>query len=145
MLELKKIEILKEKMAELLEDEETFCNVCECIDDYEGYPLGDDRCYPMYELDDILYGKSAGDIIDLLNSDFDKYDDFFYWDCYGLHTTDDRFEVYADCTSIREIIRTLVNNRIDIDFCGCDELVEVVDEIHSIQDEMEMLEMFATI
>lgn len=145
MLELNKIEELRERAITLLGYDETFAEVCDAID-WECGLLGDSKCYPMHELNDLLYGFDAGQIIDLLmNGNFNKYDEYFYFTYDGLMTTSDRTEVYLWETDVDEVVDILIEKRIDIDFCGNDELVDVINEIHAIQDESEMLDMFATI
>ena len=121
---------LKEKIISIFEeDTDTFCNVCEAIDDEVGL-LYDYRCYPMWDLNELLYGKSAEDIIDLIldNDDFDKHDDYFYWDWEGLHTTEDRLDIYTDITDFEEVANILIEEVIDIEYCGNDELAEVIDD-----------------
>ena len=76
---MKKAQI--EKIIEYFEENEGIFNDCiEELDDYNGY-LGDNRYYLMGELDELLQGKSA---TDLLNMAFFGHDeDTHHTDSYG--------------------------------------------------------------
>lgn len=73
-----------EKIVKYLEEnEEVFNRLIEELDSWNGF-LGDDRWNPMYDLDEVLSGESATDIIRLVqNSSFDINDDYFRFDAYG--------------------------------------------------------------
>ena len=73
-----------EKIVKYLEEnEEVFNRLIEELDSWNGF-LGDDRWNPMYDLDEVLSGESATDIIRLVqNSSFDINDDYFRFDGYG--------------------------------------------------------------
>lgn len=61
-----------EKIKAYFEENEEIFNACvEELDSYNGY-LGDDRYYPMDELDELMNGKS---VTDLLNMAFFGYDE----------------------------------------------------------------------
>lgn len=61
-----------EKIKAYFEENEEIFNACiEELDSYNGY-LGDDRYYPMDELDELMSGKS---VTDLLNMAFFGYDE----------------------------------------------------------------------
>lgn len=91
----------KEKLLQYFCDhDEEFIEVIESLDNYSGI-LGDRRCYPMDELDELFYGTKP---IDLANRMFYGYDDeyesrsqfcpnreFFYINGYGnLVSTDEQ-------------------------------------------------------
>lgn len=74
---------------------DSFSRVCEDLDSWDGF-LGDNRLYQMYDLDDLLGEKKPSEVIQMLDSDFDYSDNYFYWDGYGeLCSTDER-EYYND-------------------------------------------------
>lgn len=72
--------IINEIIAYFEENEGVFNECMEQLDDYGGY-LGDDRYYSMDDLDELMSGKSA---IDLLNMAFCGHDaDTYHTDAHG--------------------------------------------------------------
>lgn len=69
----------------LAREEDVFNTLIENLDAWNGY-LGDDRYYDMYDLDEFLSDKTPTEILELVNEDFNISDDYFKWDCYGLHS-----------------------------------------------------------
>ena len=56
---------------------DSFSNVCEDLDSYDGF-LGDNRIYPMDELDDLLCGKKPSEVLQMVDTDnFNYNDDYF--------------------------------------------------------------------
>lgn len=90
-----KDEIIAEIQEYFENNMDVFADCIEELDGYNGY-LDDDRLYPMYELDMMLEGKTPTEIIDLVNDDFSTNDEYFYYDIYGLKSTDDREGHYED-------------------------------------------------
>lgn len=75
---------------------DSFSQVCENLDSYNGF-LGDNRVYPMDELDDYLYGKKPSEVLQMIDADnFDILDGFFYYDGYGCLCSTDEKKYYND-------------------------------------------------
>ena len=74
---------------------DSFSNVCEDLDSYDGF-LGNNRVYPMDELDDLLEGYKPSYIIRMLDSDFNYFDNYFYCDGCGYICSIDEKEYYND-------------------------------------------------
>lgn len=130
------------------ENEDVFNETIEELDSYNGY-LGDDRYYPMEEMDDLFSGQSAEWILCraffgydeetyTINSDgtkeygpFNPCRDYFSFNGYGNLVSAD----YKDYSAY------LGNHFIDelIDNCGNlflnDEVVELLDELENDDDE----------
>ena len=69
---------------------DSFSRVCEDLDSYDGF-LGDNRLYPMDEFDDLLGDKKPSEVVSMIDSDdFCYWDNYFWWDAYGLHSTDEK-------------------------------------------------------
>lgn len=104
-----------DRIVKYLENnDELFNRLMEELDSWNGY-LGDDRWYSMYDLDELLSGKSATDIIRMVqNSSFNVNDDYFRFDGYGslesAYTLD--YSDYLDETFVNELAENL--NHIDI-------------------------------
>lgn len=90
-------------------DSDLAVEVCEELDSWDGF-LGDDRCYSMDEIDEILYGKKPSEILNMVTSDFNYNDDYFYFSIYGLESCDDKADVYLDRFDHEEILDEYLNN-----------------------------------
>lgn len=79
----------------------SFSQVCEELDSYDGF-LGDDRLYPMDELDDLLGDKKPSEVLQMVDTDnFNYNDDFFYCDVYGIRSTDEKeYFSYVDYSEV---------------------------------------------
>ena len=96
-------------MLEMIQaDSDLVVEICDELDSWNGF-LGDDRCYNMYDIDDLLYGKKPSEIIDMMTSDFDKSCEWFYFSIYGLESCDDKADFYLDCHSHEEILDEYLN------------------------------------
>jgi hypothetical protein len=94
-------------------DSDLLVDICEELDNWNGF-LGDDRCYYMDDIDDILYGKKPSEIIDMITSDFDSSCEYFYFSIYGLESCDDRADHYLDNFSDEDILDSYLDN-----YCHC--------------------------
>ena len=74
---------------------DSFSNVCEDLDSYDGF-LGNNRVYPMDEIDDYLEGCKPSYIIRMLDNDFNYFDNYFYYDGCGYICSIDEKEYYND-------------------------------------------------
>lgn len=84
-------------------DEDLLVEICEELDSWNGF-LGDDRCYYMSEIDDILGSRKPSEIIEMISSDFDKTCDFFYFSIYGLESCDSKADHYLDSFTDEDIL-----------------------------------------
>ena len=90
-------------------DSDLAVEICEELDSWDGF-LGDDRCYSMDEIDDLLYGKKPSEILNMVSSDFNYNDDYFYFNGYGnLESCDDKADIYLDVFTHKEILDTYLD------------------------------------
>lgn len=95
-------------------DEDEVADVCEQIDSYNGF-LGDDRYYPMDEIDELvnIEGKSVLEVLDMFASDFDSNDDYFQCGIYGISSTNSRD--YVSLLGASEITEQIKDNINQVD------------------------------
>ena len=87
---------------------DSFSRVCEDLDSYDGF-LDDDRLYPMDELDDLLYDKKPSEVLQMVDTDnFNYNDDYFYYDIYGIRSTNEK--EYFNDVSYSEVFEKLTDN-----------------------------------
>jgi hypothetical protein len=84
-------------------DSDLLVEVCEELDSWDGF-LGDDRCYSMDEIDEILGDRKPSEVLNMVTSDFDFNDDYFYFSIYGLESCGDKSDVYLDSFTHEEIL-----------------------------------------
>ena len=106
---------LRDEAIHILEDnDELFNNICEELDSWNGF-LGDDRLYPMCDLDDLYGGKTPTEMAELLEgNNFSTSDEYFYHDIYGLQSTDDKD--YKTVKSSTEVMDELENEYYHCDY-----------------------------
>ena len=86
----------------------SFSNVCEGLDSWDGF-LGDDRLYSIDELDDLLGDKKPSEVLQMVDTDnFNYNDDYFYYDIYGIRSTDEK--EYFNDINYSEVFEKLINN-----------------------------------
>lgn len=85
--------------------QDDFNNDLEELDNWNG-ALGDDRRWPMEELDDQFYGKKPSELLGMVSSDFNITDNYFYGNSYGeLCSENERdYSDYLDADYIQDII-----------------------------------------
>ena len=118
-------EHVREAIAEVLEnDTDTFVNVCEEIDNWNGF-LGDARCYDMSEIDEFF--SKPSELLDKMD-DFNKDDEYFYFNVWGVLTSSDKYDVYSDEVSVDDVIEAIEDcyNHIDITDATLNELCEIL-------------------
>ena len=127
----------------IINDDDLLVEICEELDSWDGF-LGDDRCYCMDEIDDILGDKKPSEVLSMVTGTFDYNDDYFYFSIYGLESCDDRAKHYSDCFSDEEILDSYLDNA-----CHCDlsngnfeELAELYDSYSDDDTEEETDEEF---
>lgn len=105
---------IEDKFEEELEsfvngDMDDVADVVEEIDDYVGF-LGDDRYYPMSEIDELvnIEGKSVLEVLNMFADDFDSDDDYFQCGIHGISSTNNRD--YVDLLGESEIIEEIKDN-----------------------------------
>lgn len=124
-------------------DSDLLVEICEELDGWNGF-LGDDRCWYMSEIDDILYGKKPSEIIDLITSDFDSSCEYFYFSIYGLESCSDKADHYLDCFSDEDILDEYLKNGCHCNLSNGDfeELAELYDTYSDENTEDETDEEF---
>lgn len=90
------------------EHNDSFSRVCEDLDSYDGF-LGDDRYYSMDDIDDLLSGKKPSELLQMVDSDFNYSDDYFYFDGYGELCSSDE-KNYADKFDYTDVFEKLLNS-----------------------------------
>ena len=82
---------------------DSFSRVCEELDSWDGF-LGDDRIYSMDELDDLLCDKKPSEVLQMVDTpNFDYSDDYFYYDIYGIRSTNEKdYFNYVDYSDVFE-------------------------------------------
>lgn len=118
-------EYVREKIAEVLEnDTDLFVDVCEELDNWNGF-LGDARCFDMCEIDDFFDNPS--DLLDRM-SDFDKDDEYFYFSLGYVTTASDKYDVYSDAVSVDDVVEAIEDcyNHIYIADTTLNELCEIL-------------------
>lgn len=117
-------------------DSDLMVEICDELDSWNGF-LGDDRCYNMCDIDDLLYGKKPSEIIDMITKDFDSSCEWFYFSIYGLESCDDRADFYLDCHSHEEILDEYLDNYSHCNLSNTDleELADIYDGYN--EDDME--------
>ena len=146
-------EITADIIAYFENNEETFNNCIEELDSYNGY-LGDDRYYPMYELDEFYNGAEPLEILrrayygrddDTWTTDssgnktygeFNPNRDYFYYNGYGNLVSSD----YKDYSHLLDnyAIEAMSENRSYIDSIDNDEeLTALFDELEQGENEEE--------
>jgi hypothetical protein len=117
-------------------DSDLTAEICDELDSWNGF-LGDDRCYCMSDIDDLLYGKKPSEIIDMITADFDSSCEWFYFSIYGLESCDDRADFYLDCHSHEEILDEYLDyySHCDLSNTDLEELADIYDSYD--EDDME--------
>ena len=87
---------------------DSFSKICEELDSWDGF-LGDDRCYSMDELDDILGDKKPSEVLQMIDIDnFNYNDDFFYYDDDRICSTDKK--EYFNDVDYSEVFEELIDD-----------------------------------
>ena len=87
---------------------DSFSNVCEDLDSYDGF-LGDDRIYSMDELDDLLCDRKPSEVLQMVDTaNFDYSDDYFYYNIYGIRSTNEKD--YCDYVDYSDVFEKLIDD-----------------------------------
>ena len=80
---------------------DSFSRICEELDSWNGF-LGDDRIYSMDELDGLLCDRKPSEVLQMVDiSNFDYSDDYFYYDVYGIRSTNEKdYYNYFDYSNV---------------------------------------------
>ena len=128
---------VREAIAEVLEkDTNAFVQICEELDSWDGF-LGDARCWDMSDIDEFF--SKPSDLLDKMD-DFDKDDEYFYFDTWGVTTSSDKYDVYSDNVSVDDIIDAIEDcyNQIDIEDTTLNQLCEILfDEDFGIDEDFD--------
>ena len=126
-------ELINKALEMLKEDGELFCSLVDELDSWGG-KADCFRCWPMWELDDFYSGVPASKLInDMRGNEFDLSDEWFYFDEYGLNSTNDREELYRDNIDEGEVLDEVRENRAHI-YIDNGEFSELLDEIEEAQE-----------
>ena len=105
-----RVKMIKDVMVGILKrDDDLFVEACTELDSWNGF-LGDDRCYSMNDIDDLLCGKKPSEIIDMITKDFDSSCEWFYFSIYGLESCDDIVSHYRDAYYESDVLESLIDN-----------------------------------
>ena len=105
-----RVKMIKDVMVDILKrDDDLFVEACTELDSWNGF-LGDDRCYNMSDIDDLLCGKKPSEIIDMITKDFDSSCEWFYFGIYGLESCDDIVSHYRDAYYESDVLESLIDN-----------------------------------
>ena len=105
-----RVKMIKDVMVDILKrDDDLFVEACTELDSWNGF-LGDDRCYNMSDIDDLLCGKKPSEIIDMITKDFDSSCEWFYFSIYGLESCDDIVSHYRDAYYESDVLESLIDN-----------------------------------
>ena len=104
------INYIEKKMEKYWENHnDSFSQVCEDLDSYDRLFLGDNRVYPMDELDELLEGYKPSKIIRMIDSDFNISDNYFYYNGCGYICSTDEKEYYNDF-DYSDVFEKLIDN-----------------------------------
>jgi hypothetical protein len=134
-LEERKQYIYKAMLEMIQADSDLVVEICDELDSWNGF-LGDDRCYNMCDIDDLLYGKKPSEIIDMITKDFDSSCEWFYFSIYGLESCDDKADFYLDTYSHEDILDNYIENYSHCSLSNTD--LEELAEIYDSYDEDDM-------
>jgi hypothetical protein len=117
-------------------DSDLFTEVCEELDSWDGF-LGDDRCYSMDEIDEILGDIKPSELLNMVSSDFDFNDDYFYFSGYGnLESCDDKSDFYLNNFDHEEILDEYLVNYFRYDLSRkYDDFEKLAEELNDYTDE----------
>lgn len=122
----KRKQYVYDKAIELLkEDDDAFVEAVEELIHWNGFI--EEEVFPMDEIDDICYGMKPSDLFEKMTSDFDSNDKYFYFSIYGLESTDSKYDVYSDNTTVDEVLDELIDEYCHVSLSGqLDEYVSVL-------------------
>lgn len=80
----------------------------------------EDEVYDMWELDDMLRGKTASDILDMTRDSFSTGDQFWTMNYYELCSSDD----ITDFVDVEELVDYMEENRDGLGNMYCEETIE---------------------
>lgn len=85
--------MLKDSICEVLE-RKSDDSIIWMWNDYQDTIRGDDRIYPMYELNDFFCDTKVSDFLNAIDTgNFDLNDDYFYYSIWGVRTISDIYDV----------------------------------------------------
>lgn len=103
------VDYIEKRMIDYWENHnDSFSKVCEELDSWDGF-LGDDRLYQMCDLDDLLGEKKPSEVLQMLDSEFNYSDDYFYFDGYDKLCSTDEKE-YFNSVSYSEVFEKLIDD-----------------------------------
>lgn len=128
-------DVLTEKIKDYLANEisdDDFNNFVELANSYKDF-LCDDEYFYMYELDDLLSGKTPTEIIDMVDDNFDVNDEYFRFTIYGIESCSGEERDYSGY--IDELTDFIVNNIDNIEkYYNCGITNWIISDIIIIRD-----------
>lgn len=130
-------EDLRAKALGMLKDnDELFVEMVDELDSYNGFADGF-RAYPMWEIDDFYCNTKIGDFLDMLASDFNHTDEYFYHSTCGIESTDNVVDLYRSNVDEDDLLEQLIEYYPHIFFSDSEleEIVEALDLNGEFYDE----------
>lgn len=125
----KLIEILAEMNDDIVPVWNEYC-------DNSGYY--DDRIEYMDSLDDLMFGKTATEILNEVDNNFNTRDDYFRFNCYGLESFSDPYDV-VDTNDLADYIikneETLCSDELEDFWSEVEEQNERHEELEELAEE----------
>ena len=120
-----KREVIEQELKELFENTKMFVDTSMIVNSEYEY-IQDDFWFETEEIDEILYGKKPGEIINLtICGNFNLNDDYFKFDGYGnLESFNDLYDFYE--TYFYDLIDTIIENIEDLDGKIDSRIVDIV-------------------
>ena len=132
---MKYSELVKKAIETIENNDDLFIELVNELDSWNGF-ADCYRCYDMYELDELLFGKTPTEILSEVCNDFNVNDNYFYWDIWGIHSTDYIIDVYRDNTSAEEVFDNVLEHLNDIYISDSDfeDLMNEIDEMRTADE-----------
>ena len=103
-------------------DDDAFLSACNALDFWNGF-MNDSKCFPMWELDELLGEKKPSEV---LNEYKEFLMEYFYYSINGLESTNDIVDVYRNEHTDEEVLDELIDNSC-VDIYGADSLLELIE------------------
>ena len=128
----KREELYNSAIDALKGNDDLFCTMVEELDSWDSFADGF-RCYPMDELDDLHSGMTISEFLTKITSDFNPYDEYFYYSIYGLESTSDKADLYKSNTDYEEVLDKIIEERENVYFYDS-EFESLVGQITEIEE-----------
>lgn len=117
---MKTYEELKQDALQALKgNDDLFVSCVDELDAWNGYADGF-RCYEMYMLNELFYDTKVSDFLDMITTDFNHNDEYFYESIYGIESTDSKVDLYRENVWESELLDAIIDNIDNIDLAWID-------------------------